>query len=507
MKKEKIILAIMDGVGYSEKKVGNAVKLANPKFLKRAMKRYSCQFLDASEKEVGLPQGQFGNSEVGHQNIGAGRVVYQELMTINNAIKNGAFFENSMLLNLFKQAKVKRKAIHLIGVISNGCVHGSIEHIFAILQMANQLKFKKLFIHAIADGRDTLPDVSNKFLIDLIDKTKEYNVGQVVSLSGRYYAMDRDCNFDRTKLAYETIVLGKGDKSSNLVKTLNKKLKSGETDEFLVPFSAEDYYGFKKGDFCLFTNFRADRARQLCSAIADEKFDKFQTREVYSTMTMTNYGKHFDCLGIENLFKTKELKNNLTEWLSKKGKRILKIAETTKYAHVTYFFNGLREKEYENEQRVLFDSDNIATFDLKPQMQAEKIANCCVKAIEDGKYDLIVLNFANGDMVGHTGNLSATVEAIKKVDECLKKIFKNKKDFTLIVTADHGNAEMMIDENDRKITSHTLNKVPFILCDKSLKLKSGNYALCDIAPTILDLLNIEKPKEMTGQSMLLSKKP
>lgn len=502
MNDKKVVLIIMDGVGIREEKYGNAVKLAKPKFLNKAIKKFPNILLSASQEAVGLPQGQIGNSEVGHQNIGAGRVVYQELMTINNSIKNGSFFDNKTLNKLFDEAKSKRKAVHILGIASDGCVHGSMEHIFAVMKLAKEKNFKRLYIHAITDGRDTLPNVAEKYIIDLSEKIREFGVGELVSVSGRYYAMDRESHYDRTKLAYNAIVLADAEKSINLIGSVAEKVKNGETDEFIKPIILDGYGGFKKGDYCLFTNFRADRARQLCNALADPSFKEFDVESTYNLYTMTSYSSKLDELGVPCVFEQKPIKNNLTEVVTNNGGKVLKIAETTKYAHVTYFLNGLNEREYEGETRILHPSDNVETFDLKPEMQAEKIAQSCIDAMNENKFSLIVLNFANGDMVGHTGNLEATKIAVKCVDEGIKNIYKNRGEYEILITADHGNAELMIDKDGQIITSHTLSPVPFIVCDKQYRLKSGDFALKNIAPTILDILGIEKPREMTGESLL-----
>ena len=503
MNNKKIVLAIMDGIGLRNEKFGNAVKLANPKFLNYAMKKFPNTQLHASGEYVGLPYGQIGNSEVGHQNIGAGRTVLQELLTINESINNGKFFKNKVLLDLIQSAKDKKKSLHIIGLISNGGVHGSIEHIVAILKFAKHNNFKNIFIHAITDGRDTLPNVSNEFLKQLYDNIRILKVGKIVTVVGRYFAMDRDSNFDRTKTAYDAIVLGQGQKVENLLDAVNEKISNGETDEFIKPIILEEYKGFKKGDFCLFTNFRADRARQLCYAIADKDFNEFIINNTFNLTTMTSYGEKLDKLQVKYLFSQKVIKNNLTEVVTKSGGKVLKIAETTKYAHVTYFFNGLKEKPYKNEDRILIKSDNVETFDLKPQMKADEIANSAIEAIKKEEYNLIVLNLANGDMVGHSGNLKATKVAVKAVDKALKKIYNNLNDYTLIITADHGNAELILDKQKNKITSHTTNPVPFIICDKKARLKQGDFALSNIAPTILHILEIEKPSDMTSESILV----
>lgn len=499
---KKVILTIMDGVGLRDEKVGNAVKLANPKFLNKAIKTFPNLKIDASEQAVGLPVGQIGNSEVGHQNIGAGRVVLQELLKIDNSIETGEFFKNDALNKMFDELKGTKKNLHIIGIVSNGGVHGALNHIFAVLKMAKRRRFKRVFIHAIADGRDTLPNIANTFIKELSDYIAENGYGKIVSISGRYYAMDRESHYDRTKLAYDAIVLGEGKKIDNIDAYIEKSFKSGVFDEFIKPASLSGYNGFSDGDIVFFSNFRADRARQLTYALTDNKFDAFDVSQQYKMYSMTSYGDRADKCGVECVFKQEQIKNNLTEVVSKAGGKILKVAETTKYAHVTYFLNGLREVPYKNETRILHPSDNVATFDLAPKMQAEKIAKSVADAAKNGEYDLIILNFANGDMVGHTGNLKAAIQAVKAVDKGLKTIYKGAKNYTLIITADHGNCELMIDENGKIITSHTLSQVPFIVCDKNLKLKSGNFALANIAPTILEIMQITKPKEMTSESMI-----
>jgi len=499
---KKVILAILDGVGLRDEKQGNAVKLAKPKFLNKAIKSFPNLKINASEQAVGLPAGQIGNSEVGHQNIGAGRVVLQELLKIDNSIDTGEFFKNDVLNTMFDELKGTKKSLHIIGIVSNGGVHGALNHIFAVLKMAKSKRFKRVFIHAITDGRDTLPNIANTFLKELNDYILKIGVGQIVSISGRYYAMDRESHYDRTKLAYDAIVLGQGKKIDNIDDYVKKSFKESVFDEFIKPASVHDYNGFSDGDVVFFSNFRADRARQLTYALTDKKFDAFVVARQYKMFSMTSYGDRADKCGVEYVFKQEQIKNNLTEVVSKFGGKVLKVAETTKYAHVTYFLNGLKEVPYKNEQRILHPSDNVATFDLAPKMQAEKIAESVANSAKSGEFDLIVLNFANGDMVGHTGNLKATIQAIKAVDKGLKTIYKSAKDYTLIITADHGNAELMIDENGKVITSHTLSQVPFIVCDKNVNLKTGDFALANIAPTILDLMQIKKPKEMTSESMI-----
>ncbi len=500
--KRKVILAIMDGVGLRDGKSGNAVKLAKPRFLNGALKRFPNVQLAASEQAVGLPAGQIGNSEVGHQNIGAGRVVLQELLKIDKSIETGEFFDNAVLNQMLDEVKSAKSNLHIIGVMSNGGVHGALNHILALLKMTKSKRFKSVFLHIITDGRDTLPNVSDSFYRQLRDYIDANGYGQVVSISGRYYAMDREGHFDRTKLAYDAIVRGEGTKINDVGAYIDSSFKENIFDEFIKPASVRGYGGFCEGDVVFCCNFRADRARQLVYSLSDSKFDVFKTCGQFKTYSMTSYGDKCDKCGVKCAFSQHPIKNNLTETVSKAGGSVLKVAETTKYAHVTYFLNGLREKPYKNEDRILHPSDNVATFDLAPQMQAKKIAKSVVAAAKGCKYDLIVLNFANGDMVGHTGNLKAAIKAVKAVDGALKTIFKHKNDYTLIITADHGNAELMRDENGKTITSHTLNKVPFVVCDTDVKLKNGEFALSNIAPTVLELMQIKIPKEMTSESMV-----
>ncbi len=498
----KVILAIMDGIGISNQKYGNAVKMAKPKFLKKAMKIFPHTELICSGEKVGLPNGQMGNSEVGHLNIGAGRIVYQDLLTIDKSIQNGSFFRNSKLCKMFNEIAECKKTLHILGILSNGGVHGSIEHIKALLKMSKNKNFENVLIHIITDGRDTLPNIADKFIEQLQNYINEIKVGKIVSVVGRYYAMDRESNYDRTKIAYDSIVLAKGEKTTDIISTVKAKISSGETDEFIKPIVLNNYKGFKKGDVCIFTNFRADRARQLSYAISIKNFNKFNTKNNYKLYTMTCYDKNLNEEGVQYIFDLKNVKNNLTEVVTKNGGNVLKIAETTKYAHVTYFFNGMKEIAYKNEDRILHESDKIASFDLKPKMKAIEITKSTIEAINSNKYDLIVLNLANGDMVGHTGNLKATIKAVKSVDKALKLIYKNRRNYKLIITADHGNAELMRNKQGQIITSHTLNNVPFIICDKSYKLRNGEFSLCNIAPTILEILKIDKPKEMDENSLL-----
>lgn len=501
--KKKVILAIMDGVGLRESKQGNAVKLANPRFLNGAIKRFPNVELNASGESVGLPNGQIGNSEVGHQNIGAGRVVLQELLKIDQSIKTGEFFKNEVLNQMFDELKGTKKRLHVIGIMSNGGVHGALNHLLAILKMAKSRRFHNVYLHLITDGRDTLPNVADKFYAQLQNYICENGYGKIASICGRYYAMDREQHYDRTKLAYDAIVNGVGIKIDNVAEYIDASFLQNTFDEFIKPASLNNYDGFKNGDVVFCCNFRADRARQLVYALVDKKFKEFPINANFKTYSMTSYGDKCNKCGVEFAFKQHNIKNNLTEVVSKAGGNILKVAESTKYAHVTYFLNGLKEVPYKNEDRILHPSDNVATFDLAPQMQAQKIAKSVVDAVKQDSYDLVVLNFANGDMVGHTGNMKATKKAVKAVDKGLKLIFNNKKNYILIITADHGNAELMIDETGKVITSHTLNKVPFIICDENVKLKDAEFTLSNIAPTVLTLMEIAIPKDMTSESMLV----
>lgn len=502
---KKIVLAILDGVGISDNKQGNAVALSNPKFLNYCFANFPNVELNAGEEFVGLPKGQMGNSEVGHTNIGAGRTVPQTLFKINNLIDCGNFSKNEVLINLFKDTQKKKSTLHLVGLLSDGGIHSHINHLNAIIDESQKYKISEIALHIILDGRDTEPNVSKKYLDLLNEKIKDIPNVFIATVCGRYFAMDRESNWERTHSAYDAIANAKGKNYQNY-NEFYSDTKKKIMDEFVEPFVIEKYAGVEPNDIMLFFNFRADRMRQICHAFADKQLENISRDfiEPLTIYTLTDYGEEFHNFNVKTILKEEELKNTLTEVLVKNNLKVLKVAETTKYAHVTYFFNGGREKPFDNEDRILLPSDNVATFDLKPKMQAEKIGKTVASQIKSSQYDAIILNFANGDMVGHSGNLKATIKAMKAVDKQLKKLYKTalKNDYLLVITADHGNAEKMLDDKGVIWTAHTLNKVPFIICSNEYKLVKDNFSLSNIATTLLDIMGIKAPKEMTAKSML-----
>lgn len=510
MNKTPVMLIVLDGWGIGKEYAGNAVYLANTPNFDRLMNRFPNTQLKASGLAVGLPEGQMGNSEVGHLNIGAGRVVYQELTRITKSIKDGDFFEKEEFLRAIENAKNNNSKLHLMGLVSDGGVHSHNTHLYALLELCARENFDRVYIHAFLDGRDVPPTIGKQHLSELQQKIEEIGVGKIATVSGRYYAMDRDRRWDRTKLAYDAMVLGKGKVNECPIEAVGKSYEEGINDEFVIPTviveEGEPIATIDSGDSVIFFNFRPDRARQITRAIVDEEFEGFEREKKVETffVTMTEYDKTIKNVHIA--FKTEIPTNTLGEYISKLGLSQLRIAETEKYAHVTFFFNGGREVPFQNEDRVLIPSPKVATYDLKPEMSAFEVKDEVLNRLNQDKYDLIVLNFANPDMVGHTGKLEAAIKAVETVDTCLGEIVDLllKKGGKALITADHGNAEMMIDEKDNSpITSHTTNKVPLILVgEEDVKLREG--ILADIAPTILDMMGIEKPKEMTGETLIIS---
>ncbi len=514
-----LTLIILDGFGYSTKREGNAIALANTPFWDYLWNTYPKGLLIASGEAVGLPPGQMGNSEVGHMNIGAGRIVYQDIVRISRSIKEGSFFKNKVINRVFDAALKNRGKVHFIGLLSDGGVHSHIEHLFALLELAKKKGFKDVCIHAVLDGRDTPPKSAKKYLKALIDKIKELGVGKIATLGGRYYYMDRDKRWDRTQKAYDAMVFGKGLKENNPLKALEDAYERGETDEFVLPTVISQDCLIGRNDSVFFFNFRADRMRQIVAALGLKDFKGFERKgeEPNYIATMTLYDETFP---FDVAFPPQTLEKVLGEVISEAGFKQLRIAETEKYAHVTYFFNGGREEPFPGEERVLVPSPKVPTYDLKPEMSAYEVTEKVVERIRSKEYKLIVLNFANPDMVGHTGNLEATVKAIETVDECLKRVVKETlgNGGACIVTADHGNAEQMIDpETGKPWTAHTTNPVPFVfvkgVCGKAeLKRRESQDVeipeefggvevvgiLADIAPTILDVLGIEIPFQMSG---------
>lgn len=492
--KKPIVLMILDGFGLSWRKKGNAIKLANTPIIDKLTKTCPYAILKASGEDVGLPKGIMGNSEVGHINIGAGRIVDQYLMRINNSIKDGSFFEIPSLIEAFD----KNEYVHLMGLVSDGAVHSHIDHLFALIDIAKKYNCK-VYVHAFLDGRDTKPMYAKKYIKALQKKLK--GIGIIATISGRYYAMDRDERWERIRKAYNTIVNASGLYNKNIYDALKKSYKKNIGDEFIVPLVVGDYHGIKEKDTIIFFNYREDRAKQLTRALIDPEFDKFKTE--YKNLNFIGFSQYDDDFkNMKVIFPPVYPKNTLGEVLSNNEIRQLRIAETEKFAHVTYFFNGLRETPFKNEDHIIVPSPKIPTYDLQPEMSASEICKDVIKNLK--KYDVIIINFANGDMVGHTGVLKAAIKAVETVDSCVGQIIEKVKAINgvAIITADHGNCEHMVEGYNETDTAHTTNPVFFMIFNKNVKIKSKGK-LSDIAPTILDLLKIEKPDEMDSESMII----
>lgn len=500
--KKTVALVIMDGCGYSEKKEGNAVAFAETPNLNRFWSAYPTTLINASGRAVGLPEGQMGNSEVGHLNLGAGRVVYQDITMIDKAIEDGEFFKNTVLKEAMENLS-EQNSLHLVGLLSTGGVHSSLNHLFALLDMAKKYGVKNVYIHAITDGRDVPPDSGIKFIKMTEDKLKTLGLGKLATIVGRYYYMDRDKRWNRVEKGYNCVFNGVGTRFASAESAIASSYKRGITDEFVEPSIIDGYNGVKDGDSVIFYNFRSDRARQISHAILDENFENFARikKDIYY-VGMTEYDATLK--NIHTAFPPKDIKNTLGEYLADNGLNQLRIAETEKYAHVTFFFNGGVETPNKNEDRILIPSPKVATYDLQPQMSAFEVTEKAIEAV--GKYDVIILNFANCDMVGHTGVFNATVNAVETVDTCVNKFVKRVLEVggVTLLTADHGNAEMMTFDDGSPCTSHTTNLVKFSVIGEAYKdaeLKD-NMALCDVAPTMLQILGLDKPKEMTGESII-----
>ncbi|MGC6586711.1 2,3-bisphosphoglycerate-independent phosphoglycerate mutase [Paenibacillus sp. Dod16] len=508
-----VALIIMDGFGLRNTQVGNAVAQANKPNYDRYLKQYPNTTLTACGEAVGLPEGQMGNSEVGHLNIGAGRIVYQDLTRITKSIREGEFFENETLVEAVCAAKNNNKKLHLYGLVSDGGVHSHIEHMFAMLDLCKKEDFHDVYIHGFMDGRDVAPDSGKQFVKDLIAKIEEVGVGQIATLSGRYYAMDRDKRWDRVEKAYRAMVYGEGPKYTDPLKAIIESYEKSVYDEFVEPTVIVNGEGepvslVESGDSVIFLNYRPDRAIQLSQVFTNNDFRGFERGPKFPQ------NLHFVCLTLFSetvegfvAYKPKNLDNTLGEVLVQHNKKQLRIAETEKYPHVTFFFSGGRDVELPGETRVLINSPKVATYDLKPEMSAYEVADACVREIEADKHDAIILNFANPDMVGHSGMLEPTIKAVETTDECVGKVVEAvlAKGGVVLITADHGNADMVFDENGRPFTAHTTNPVPFIVTDENVTLREGGI-LADIAPTILDLMELPKPDEMTGTSMIAARK-
>ena len=504
MAKNTLALIILDGFGISQNEYGNAIKIANTPNIDNLFKNYPNTTIGASGLDVGLPEGQMGNSEVGHTNIGAGRIVYQELTRITKSINDGDFFENQALLSAIENCKKHDSAIHLMGLVSDGGVHSHNEHLYGLLRLCKRQGLDKVFIHAITDGRDTPPTSGKDYISQLETKIKEIGVGKIATIVGRFYAMDRDNRWERIKQAYDAFVFAKGGVFNKPSDVFEKSYKENITDEFILPSVISGTRRVSENDSVIFFNFRPDRAREITRAFVDKNFDGFERQKGYFPLhyvTMTCYDKTIENVTVA--FSPQHLNNTLGEYISSLGLTQLRIAETEKYAHVTFFFNGGVETPYKNEDRILVPSPKVSTYDQKPEMSAYEVTGKVLESIESQKYDIIVLNFANCDMVGHTGILPATIKAVETVDECLGKIVDklNKMGGASLIMADHGNADQMFDEKGGAFTAHTTNPVPLILVGRNYELKDGGK-LCDVAPTILDIMGLEIPKEMTGISLL-----
>ena len=507
--KKPTVLLILDGYGERKEKDGNAIALANTPVMDKLKKEFPYVEGQASGLFVGLPDGQMGNSEVGHMNMGAGRIVYQELTRITKAIEDGDFFENKALKEAVEHCKKENTALHFMGLVSSGGVHSHIGHIYGLLELAKRAGLKKVYLHAFLDGRDTPPDSGKSFLMDVEKKMQELGVGEIATISGRYYAMDRDKNYDRVEKAYRAMVDGTGEKASSVEEAIDASYAKKVYDEFVLPTVIEKdgaVHTVADGDAMIFFNFRPDRAREICHAFCDDEFNFFNrgARKKVFFVCFTDYDPTIPNKRVA--FEKEEIHNTLGEVVSNLGKNQLRIAETEKYAHVTFFFNGGKEEPYENEDRILVPSPKeVPTYDLKPEMSCYTVTEKLTEAIRSGKYDLVVANFANPDMVGHTGVLPAAIKAIEVVDECMGKVVDAVESMhgNLFILADHGNADIMIDEKTGEpYTAHTTNPVPFILVsDERHKLREGG-CLADIAPTLLELMGIPQPKEMTGKSLL-----
>ena len=502
MNKGLIMLMILDGFGETNHVEGNAIKEANTPNIDYLLKNYPNTLINASGEAVGLPEGQMGNSEVGHTNIGAGRIVYQELTRITKSIEDGSFNEIKELNDAIDNCVKNNTNLHIMGLVSDGGVHSHIRHLFGLLDFCKYKNFDRVYIHAFTDGRDTSPTSGINYIKELEDKINEVGIGKIVSVSGRFYAMDRDKRWNRIEKAYDAIVNAKAPNFESASKLIENSYKEDVTDEFIVPGIIDGGKEINNNDSIIFFNFRPDRARQLTRAITEPDFNEFNRKDINTYyVCMTPYDDTLTHVHIA--FKKEELKNTFGEYVSNLGYTQLRIAETEKYAHVTFFFNGGVETEYQNEDRILVPSPKVETYDLQPEMSANIVRDKAIEAIDSDKYNVIILNFANTDMVGHTGKMDAAIKAVETVDTAIGMIYKKieEKNGILLITADHGNAEKMIDYEDKTpFTAHTTNKVPLIITKKGLNLKEGR--LCDLAPTMLDLMNLPKPKEMTGESLI-----
>lgn len=501
--KKPLILMILDGFGIAPEK-GNAIKAANKPNIDKLFAENPVTQIGASGMDVGLPDGQMGNSEVGHTNMGAGRIVYQELTRITKTINEDKLKENEAIVNAMDKAIENGTALHLMGLLSSGGVHSHNTHLYGILELAKKKGLENVYVHAFLDGRDVPPSSAAEFMDELLDKMKEIGVGKVATVSGRYYAMDRDNNWDRVEKTYAAMVYGEGEKADCPVCAVKNSYDKGVTDEFVVPVVVEGGAQVKPNDSIIFFNFRPDRAREITRTFVDPDFKGFERKNGFfpvNFVCMTQYDATMP--NVDVAFKPQTLKNTLGEYVSNKGMTQLRIAETEKYAHVTFFFNGGVEKQYEGEDRILVKSPAVATYDLQPEMSAYEVTDKLVPAIESGKYDMIILNYANCDMVGHTGVFEAAVKAVEAVDTCVGRVVEaiKKMGGVALITADHGNADKMVDADGSPFTAHTTNPVPFCVVGYDCQLREGGR-LADIAPTMLQIMGLEQPPEMDGVSLI-----
>ncbi len=504
MKKRPIVLCILDGYGLTDRIDGNAVKLANTPNLDDLMGVYPTTTIDACGNAVGLPEGQMGNSEVGHLNIGAGRTVYQSLTLINKAVDEGTFFENEKLLNAIKSTKENNSKLHIWGLLSNGGVHSSNEHIYALLKLAKQEGLEKVYVHAFLDGRDVAPDSGADFVQELQDQIDAIGVGEIAVVAGRYYAMDRDKRMDRVELAYNAMVGKDSPTYDNAVEYVKESYAKETYDEFVLPAHITGAAGkIEDNDSIIFANFRPDRAIQMATVITNDVYEDFKPENKPQNLHFVCMMKYADTVNGEVAFALPALTNTLGDYLSTQGMKQLRIAETEKYAHVTFFFDGGVDKEIEGASRVLVNSPKVATYDLQPEMSAYEVKDALIAELDKDIFDVVIVNFANCDMVGHTGNVHAAIQAVSVVDECVGEVYNKVFDLggTMLITADHGNSERLLDEDNNPFTAHTTNKVPLILTNTHLELAEGGK-LGDLAPTMLQLLGLPIPEEMDGKSLL-----
>ncbi len=505
MYKTPTTLIIMDGFGMSDKVLGNAIEAASTPNLDQLFEENPVCRLSASGLDVGLPTGQMGNSEVGHTNIGAGRVVFQDLPRITKSIDDGSFFQNPVYLRAMRACREKGTALHLMGLLSDGGVHSHITHLFAFLKLAKEQGLEKVYLHCFLDGRDVSPTSGVDFVKATVEKCQELGVGQIATIEGRYYAMDRDNRWDRVERAYAAMVYGQAPVEPDPVEAVQKSYAAGVTDEFVEPVICTPGAEIKAGDSIIFFNFRPDRAREITRAFVDERFEGFERKNgFFPVQYVCNTEYDATMPNVEVAFPRQKLTNIFGEYISKLNLTQLRIAETEKYAHVTFFFNGGVEQVFPGEDRVLIPSPKVATYDLKPEMSAVEVADACVERITSGKYDVIILNFANCDMVGHTGVFDAAVKAVETVDAQVARVVEAtaKMGGVSLITADHGNAEQMLqDDGVSPHTAHTTNLVPFCIVGTNVRLRNGKLA--GIAPTMLDLMGLEKPEEMDGETLII----